>query len=105
MRLAVVASHPIQYQAPWFRALAKVAELEVFFCHEQDASGQAEAGFGVRFDWDVPLLDGYRYHLLKNVSPRPGVSSFGGCDTPEIAERLSSRGAPNFDACIIDHVC
>ena len=46
-RLAIVASHPIQYQAPWFRALATVTDLTVFFCHRQDAKGQADAGFGV----------------------------------------------------------
>jgi glycosyltransferase involved in cell wall biosynthesis len=99
MRLAIVTSHPIQYQAPWFRALARVTDLEVFFCHEQDAAGQAEAGFGVGFDWDVPLLDGYRHHWLTNVSSRPGVSSFGGCDTPEIASRLAANSG--FDACIV----
>ena len=35
-RLAIVASHPIQYQAPWFRALARETDLTVFFCHKQD---------------------------------------------------------------------
>jgi glycosyltransferase involved in cell wall biosynthesis len=99
VRLAIVASHPIQYQAPWFRALARVTDLEVFFCHRQDAAGQAEAGFGVGFDWDVPLLDGYTHHWLTNVSSRPGVSSFGGCDTPELAARLGA--SPGFDACIV----
>ena len=58
-RLAIVASHPVQYQAPWFRALARVTDLTVFFCHRQDGAGQADAGFGVPFEWDVPLLNGY----------------------------------------------
>jgi glycosyltransferase involved in cell wall biosynthesis len=97
-RLAVVASHPIQYQAPWFRALAKVTDLEVFFCHRQDAAGQAAAGFGVEFEWDIPLLDGYCHAWLDNRSRHPDVSSFFGCDTPEIGERLR-RG--KFDACIV----
>jgi glycosyltransferase involved in cell wall biosynthesis len=101
MRLAIVASHPIQYQAPWFRALAKVTDLDVFFCHKQDADGQGEAGFGVRFEWDVPLLDGYRHHWLTNVSERPDVSTLTGCDTPDIADRLSDEGKPAFDACIV----
>src|ERR1700741_4307399 len=97
MRVAVVASHPIQYQAPWFRALARATDLEVFFCHRQDAAGQAAAGFGVPFEWDVPLLDGYRSQWLENVAARPGVSSFSGCDTPSIEERLAAGG---FSACI-----
>lgn len=98
LRLAIVASHPIQYQAPWFRELAARVELEVFFCHKQDASGQADAGYGKTFEWDVPLLDGYSSQFLVNVSRQPGVYTFDGCDTPEIAERLA---AGRFDACIV----
>jgi len=97
-RLAIVASHPIQYQAPWFRALATVTDLTVFFCHRQDAKGQADAGFGVAFEWDVPLLEGYRSRWLTNVAAEPGVSSFRGCDTPEIADEIA-RG--EFGACIV----
>ena len=98
-RVAVVASHPIQYQAPWFRALAGVCDLTVFYCHRQDAAGQARAGFAEPFDWDVPLLDGYRSEWLPNVSPAPGVDRFAGCDTPAIAERLA---AGRFDACVVN---
>ena len=29
-RLALVASHPVQYQAPWYRALAALLKLKVF---------------------------------------------------------------------------
>ena len=97
-RLAIVASHPIQYQAPWFRALAHVTDLTVFFCQQQDARGQADAGFGVAFDWDVPLLEGYRSRWLTNVAAAPDVSSFRGCDTPGIADEIA-EGA--FDACIV----
>ena len=87
LRLAIVASHPVQYQAPWYRALARRADLTVFFCHQQDRSGQQGAGYSEGFEWDVPLLDGYRSVWLRNVSPRPGVFAFSGCDTPEIAQR------------------
>ena len=97
-RVAVVASHPVQYQAPWFRALAKRVDLEVFFCHRQDAQGQRGAGFGDAFDWDVPLLEGYRFQWLNNVSATPGVDAFAGCDTPEISDRLREG---RFDACLV----
>ncbi len=86
MRLGILTSHPIQYQAPWFRGLSKVVDLEVFFAHRQTATQQGSAGFGVAFDWDVDLLSGYSHRFLKNVADRPGVNSFSGCDTPEIAE-------------------
>ncbi len=97
-RVAVVTSHPIQYQAPWFRTLARAVDLDVFFCQRQDAQGQAAAGYGQPFDWDVPLLDGYRYHWLDNRSPCPNVSTYGGCDTPGIAAVLRDG---QFDACVV----
>ena len=84
MRLAILASHPIQYQAPWFRALAKAVDLQVFFAHRQTAADQGAAGFGVAFDWDVDLLSGYSHRFLDNRSSRPNVNQFSGCDTPEI---------------------
>ncbi len=89
MRLGVLASHPIQYLAPWFRGLAKEVDLEGFFAHRQSAAEQGKAGFGVAFDWDVDLLSGYNHRFLINVSARPGVNNFFGCDTPEIADIIS----------------
>ena len=96
--LAVLVSHPIQYYSPWFRHLAGEVDLEVFYMYRQDGSGQAAAGFGVEFEWDTPLLDGYRYSWLNNVSRRPSLNSFGGCDTPEIYEILRRR---RFDAVLV----
>ncbi len=97
-RVALVASHPIQYQVPWFRALSRAVDLHVYFCHRQDARGQAAAGYGAAFEWDVPLLDGYRFEWLRNVARVPSVFEYRGCDTPGIAQ-LVTRG--RFDACIV----
>ena len=87
-RVAVVTSHPIQYQAPWFRALANRLDLEVFFCHQATPENQAEAGFSEAFDWDIDLTGGYSHRFLSNVARVPGVTKFFGCDTPEIYEIL-----------------
>lgn len=67
MKLAIVASHPIQYQAPIFRELAgrNDVDLRVFFGRIPDAKAQG-GDFGVEFQWDVPLLDGYRYEVFAN---------------------------------------
>lgn len=97
-RVAVVTSHPIQYHAPWFRGLAEVFELQVFYAHRPDAAGQARAGYGVAFDWDVDLLSGYPHRFLRNVSRQPDVFHFGGCDTPELAHELERGG---YDALIV----
>jgi glycosyltransferase involved in cell wall biosynthesis len=100
-RLAIVSTHPIQYHAPWFRALARRPELdlEVLYCHRANSADQARAGFGVEFEWDVPLLDGYRNTFLQNVASKPGLGSFAGLDTPELS-RLIHRG--RYDAVLVN---
>jgi glycosyltransferase involved in cell wall biosynthesis len=98
LRIGMLTSHPIQYQAPWFRALAQQAELEVFFAYHPTRQEQGE-GFGKEFTWDVDLLSGYHHRFLTNVSKQPGVSRFGGCDTPEIAQCICGG---KFDAFIVN---
>jgi glycosyltransferase involved in cell wall biosynthesis len=98
LRIGLLATHPIQYYAPWYRALAQAVDLDVFFSHRQTPEGQAAAGFGVAFDWDVPLLEGYRHTFLRNVSRQPDVNRFRGCDTPELASVIQERA---FDAFIV----
>ena len=97
--LALVASHPVQYQVPWYRALASMTDLKVFFAHRAGADEHARAGFGVAFEWDIPLFDGYQFEWLENVASRAGVDRFRGCDTPQIAERIE-RG--RFDAVVVN---
>jgi glycosyltransferase involved in cell wall biosynthesis len=98
VRVAILATHPVQYYVPWYRRLAEAVDLEVLYCHRQTAEGQGRAGFGVRFDWDVPLFGGYRCRFLRNVASRPDVDRFGGCDTPEVARVVE---AARFDAFIL----
>jgi glycosyltransferase involved in cell wall biosynthesis len=100
-KLAVISTHPIQYHAGWFRALAAHAGLDihVYYCHQATPREQARAGFGVEFDWDVPLLEGYPYSFLKNVAAFPGHGRFGGFDTPEIEQIIRRRA---YDAVLVN---
>jgi glycosyltransferase involved in cell wall biosynthesis len=97
MHLAIVASHPIQYYAPLFRKLAGRLDLTVFYAHRATPTDQANAGFGVGFEWDIDLLSGYEHFFLRNLAKRPGLR-FAGCDTPEIATRLADG---RFDAVLV----
>jgi len=97
LRLGILTSHPIQYQAPWFRALAQVLDLQVFFAHRPTPNEQG-TGFGKGFQWDVDLLEGYSHHFLRNVAREQGLNRFRGCDTPEVVEILRST---RFDAFIV----
>jgi glycosyltransferase involved in cell wall biosynthesis len=88
-RLAIFATHPIQYQVPWFRALAAEPGLEVvvYYALLPDAQQQG-TGFGQAFAWDVPLLDGYRWELLENRARQPSVDTFRGCAVHGLARTL-----------------
>lgn len=99
-RVAFVTTHPIQYQVPVFREATKNPDLdfEVLFCMIPDSKQQGD-GFGVAFEWDIPLLEGYKYRVLNNVSPNPSVTVRDGCDTPEIYDVLKKE---KFDAVIIN---
>lgn len=99
-RLAVLASHPIQYQAPLFRALAAVPEvdLHVFFCGRWGQERYVDPGFGVSFSWDIPLLEGYRHSFLPNLSPARTPGGFLSMANPWIAAALLKE---RFDALLL----
>lgn len=89
MKLAIIATHPIQYHAPWFRLLAaqKNIDLKVYFGFLPDAEEQG-VGFGEAFEWDVPLLEGYHWEVLPSVVKKPSLKGFFGNSAPAIFSRL-----------------
>jgi glycosyltransferase involved in cell wall biosynthesis len=77
LRLAYFVSHPIQYQAPLLRRIAREPdiELEVFFSSDHTVRGYMDEGFGVKVEWDVPLLAGYGSSFLprwREAGQKPG---------------------------------
>jgi glycosyltransferase involved in cell wall biosynthesis len=73
-RLAVVASHPVQYQAPLFQLLARnpALDLTVYYGNDSSLAGEVDPGFGVPVRWDRPLLAGYRSEFLSYSAERVG---------------------------------
>jgi glycosyltransferase involved in cell wall biosynthesis len=71
LRFAAIISHPIQHYSPLFRELARVPGLQVkvFYLCDHGVRESYDPGFGTSFAWDVPLLEGYEYEIL-----RPGFS-------------------------------
>src|SRR5205814_5194687 len=61
-RLGVLATHPIQYQAPLYQELARrgVVDLEVAYLNSAGARPFRDPGFGVTLAWNIDLLGGYR---------------------------------------------
>jgi len=96
LRLAIVSTHPIQYYAPLFRALASNQDVVpcVFYTWSQSAAGrQFDPGFGGSVQWDIPLLDGYQYEFVDNVAKRPSSSHFRGIVNPSLISTIESWGA------------
>jgi glycosyltransferase involved in cell wall biosynthesis len=68
-RLGYLVSHPIQYQAPMLRYIARDPDIEltVFYMSDMSVEGFYDAQFKTQVKWDVPLLGGYRYTFLRHV--------------------------------------
>lgn len=61
-RLAVVTTHPIQYQCPLWKQLAARPELtgfRVFFASDFSTRGYADRGFGKEVRWNSSMLEGF----------------------------------------------
>ena len=98
-RIAFMMTHPTQYHSPWFRALAARGDIDIHVYYGMTPSAEQQgAGFGVGFEWDVPLLEGYPHTVLENKGSG-SLSDFGGVDAPEIS-RIVSR--EKFDAWVIN---
>jgi hypothetical protein len=59
IRIAYLVSHPIQYQAPLLRQIAKAQkfDLTVFFRSDFSTKNFKDPGFGAQIKWDTNLLD------------------------------------------------
>ena len=89
-KLAIITSHPIQYYAPWFRYLSKQAalELRVFYLWDFGVRQQVDPGFQQIIEWDIPLLEGYEFEFVPNVSDRPGTKHFWGLQNPSLIHQV-----------------
>ena len=97
-KLTILSTHPVQYHAHWFRNLAARPEIDlsVYYCYHAAPTQQARAGFGVEFDWDVPLLEGYRYTFLNAPRHQARKSIF------EAAGFRSTLARENPDAVLVN---
>lgn len=93
MRLAVVTSHPVQYNAPIFKLLSArgKVQIKVFYTWSQtEKGGVYDPGFAKKVEWDIPLLDGYDYEFVENVSKYPGSHHFKGIINPSLNKEIES---------------
>ncbi|MDB5191415.1 MAG: glycosyltransferase [Segetibacter sp.] len=92
-KLAIVTSHPIQYNAPIFKLLTARGRIrvKVFYTWEQSQQGgMYDKGFGKKIEWDIPLLEGYEYTFVKNTSKNPGPYHFNGIVNPTLNNEIKN---------------
>jgi glycosyltransferase involved in cell wall biosynthesis len=70
-RLAIITTHPVQYNAPLFRLLSERfwIAVKVFYTWECGAE-TFDREFGREVKWDLPLLEGYDHVFVSNGGNR-----------------------------------
>jgi glycosyltransferase involved in cell wall biosynthesis len=89
-KLAIIATHPVQYYAPVLKLLSqrKGLTVKVFYTWGKNSANKYDPGFKKNIEWDIPLLEGYSFEWAINSSKDPGTHHFGGIVNPMIIEEL-----------------
>jgi glycosyltransferase involved in cell wall biosynthesis len=90
---AVLASHPIPYYVPYYRALAKHSDLDVcaFFASRFGLEKTLDPGMGIELAWKTDLLNSYRYVFLPGAE-RIRELTFHTVNNPGVGRALSEFG-------------
>lgn len=100
-RLAIITTHPIQYNAPLFKLLAerKKITIKVFYTWGNTVlEKKFDPGFQKNIEWDIPLLEGYDHSFVENIAANKGSHHFRGIDNPTLIEEIKTW---NADAVLI----
>ena len=64
--LAILATHPIQYQVPLWQRLARdgTVPFEVWYLSQHATKESRDREFGRNFAWDIDMLEGYPHRFL-----------------------------------------
>ncbi len=89
-KLAIIASHPIQYYAPLFRRVSQDSDLKikVFYLWNFGVTEQVDQGFKQSLKWDIPLLEGYDFTFVPNTSKKPGTDHLFGLQNPDLIRQV-----------------
>ncbi len=91
--LAIITTHPIQYNAPLFRILTErqIIKPVVYYTWGKSVlASKFDPGFGKEIKWDIPLLGGYEYYFPENTSKDPGSHHHNGIDNPGLIKSLEA---------------
>src|SRR5438105_2509451 len=90
--LAILTTHPIQYQIPLWRALAEdgAVPFEVWYLTDHGTRPSYDHQFGKTFAWDIDTLSGYPFRILQ-ANRSLGASSFHKMRLAESFGKLSNN--------------
>ena len=69
--LAIITTHPIQYQVPLFKEINKIKKFNsyVFYgCDQGINRNKLDKDFNKKFSWNISMLSGYKFFFAKNNS-------------------------------------
>lgn len=90
--LAILSTHPIQYQVPIWQSLAKDGQIpfEVWYLTDHGVRVSHDKEFRKDFAWDIEMLSGYPHRFL-HVAAGATPTSFTRCRLREkLRDRLQS---------------
>jgi len=93
--LAILTTHPIQYQVPIWQALAKDGRVpfEVWYLTDFGTKPSLDRQFGRTFSWDIDMLSGYPHRFIRTAQGASPVT-FWKCRLRErLRDRLRRSGA------------
>jgi glycosyltransferase involved in cell wall biosynthesis len=91
--VAYCLSHPIQYQEPLLRRLAREPgiDLTVYYGSDFSVRDYHDRGFGRTVQWEIPLLQGYKYRILPRVPGTKNITSAKPPSTGYLRQFMAGR--------------
>ena len=90
--LAILTTHPIQYQVPLWRELVRRGvPLEVWYLSDHGHRMALDREFGQEFSWDIEMLGGYSHRLLETHPTNPDIGTFRGARIGSLLSLFRSR--------------
>ena len=93
--LAILTTHPIQYQVPIWQALAKDGRVpfEVWYLTNFGTKPSLDREFGKTFSWDIDTLSGYPYRFIQTAEGANPVTVWKCRLRERLRDRLRQTGA------------
>lgn len=91
-RIAIISTHPVQYNAPLFKMISQTGDvtIKVFYTWGDTVlERKYDPGFEKEIEWDIPLLEGYDYVFVKNTAKKKGSHHFNGIINPGLVKMLA----------------